>query len=124
MYELSVRTHFSAAHHLREYDGKCADPHGHNWQVEVFVCGEHLNCIGILVDYRLLKDAVKDVLSLLDHADLNAVQVFHHLNPTSENIASFLFHELSRKLNNDNYKVSRVAVGETPETTATYYSSK
>ena len=39
MFEVSINARFSAAHHLREYKGKCEAHHGHNWDVEVYVKG-------------------------------------------------------------------------------------
>jgi len=120
MYELSVKMHFSAAHHLSGYDGKCADMHGHNWEIEVFVTGEKLNGIGILVDFRLLKEMVKEILGELDHADLNMLDSFKTANPTSENIARFVCDGLSNKIKNIGCRVSRVLVRETPETSASY----
>jgi len=120
MYELSVRTHFSAAHHLKGYDGKCADQHGHNWEVEVYVAGDKLNSTGILVDFRLLKEMVKELLGKLDHADLNKLDAFRNMNPTSENIARFLHDEISAKIKSTGCRVSRVLVRETDETSATY----
>jgi 6-pyruvoyltetrahydropterin/6-carboxytetrahydropterin synthase len=120
LYELSVKTHFSAAHHLKGYDGKCADQHGHNWEVEVFVAGDKLNNTGILVDFRLLKEKVKEVIDRLDHADLNLLDPFRNANPTSEIIAHFIFIELSAKIENTSCKVSRVLIRETPETSASY----
>jgi len=121
MFEISVRTHFSAAHHLEGYGGACASLHGHNWEVEVFVSGERLNNTGILLDFRVLKDAVTELLDGLDHSDLNALDVFKGKNPTSENIAEFLHGELSRKLNSESYHISRVTIHETPGTGASYW---
>ena len=124
MYELSVETHFSAAHHLRGYDGKCADQHGHNWNVEVFVAGKKLNNMGILVDFRLLKEMVREVIGTLDHADLNHLAPFEKTNPTSENIARFICDKLSVKLKKTGCSVSKVLVRETPETSAVYIPVK
>jgi len=124
VYELSVRTHFSAAHHLRGYDGKCADQHGHNWEVEVFVAGDKLNEMGILIDFRLLKDILKELLGVLDHADLNKVDAFLAKNPTSENIARFICEELSTRISDTGCRVSRVSVRETPETASVYTPGK
>jgi len=124
MYELSVRTHFSAAHHLQGYKGKCAEQHGHNWQVEVFVAGEKLNSTGILIDFRLLKDMVRELLGRLDHSDLNRMKAFKNMNPTSENIARFLYDEISAKIKSTGCSVSRVLVRETDETSASYSSSR
>ena len=97
MYEISITTHFSAAHRLVNYDGPCADLHGHNWGVEVFLRGEKLDELGMLVDFSDVKQAVADVLKALDHGDLNAQPAFAAINPTSENIAHHLFNELSTR---------------------------
>ena len=122
-YEIYVQTHFSAAHHLRGYPGKCEQPHGHNWIVDVYVECETLDDIGIGVDFKDVKAAVKDVLSGVDHCDLNALPQFGEVNPTSENIAQHLYRELSRKLNSDGIRVSRVRVCETPGSGALYWET-
>lgn len=121
MYELSIKTHFSAAHHLRGYPGLCADFHGHNWDVEVFVRGTRLNEMGILLDFKVLKDTVKKALKPVDHADLNALKEFKGKNPTSENIARYLYKTLATELNCRRYRVHRVTVKETPESQASYW---
>ena len=121
MFEISVKAHFSAAHHLEGYPGECAGQHGHNWEVEVFVSGERLNETGVLMDFRGLKTLVKSVLQRVDHSDLNASAVLGSENPSSENIAKFVYRELSAKLDVDGCRVSRVLVRETPGTRAVYW---
>jgi 6-pyruvoyltetrahydropterin/6-carboxytetrahydropterin synthase len=120
VFEISVKTHFSAAHHLVGYEGSCAAFHGHNWEVEVFVAGEELTGIGFLEDFRVLKKAIAGAVGEMDHADLNALPAFRDVNPTSERIARHLYERLSETLRNDRYRISRVCVCETPGTTATY----
>ena len=121
MYELSVKTHFSAAHRLVGYAGQCANPHGHNWEVEIAVRGAQLNDLGILVDFRELKSAVREALQELDHCDLNSLPPFLKTNPTSENIARYLHERLSAKPISAGCRVSRVTVCETPGTAASYW---
>ncbi|MFC1497181.1 6-carboxytetrahydropterin synthase QueD [Verrucomicrobiota bacterium] len=121
MFEVSIKTHFSAAHHLEGYQGKCETQHGHNWDVEVFVRGKGLDETGILIDFRKLRDAVDDVMNKLDHRDLNTVVAFKDKNPTSENIATYLYSELAEKLNCDAYSICRVSVNETPGSKASYW---
>ncbi|MFB3926089.1 MAG: 6-carboxytetrahydropterin synthase QueD [Syntrophales bacterium] len=113
-YEIFVQMEFSAAHFLRGYKGNCAGVHGHNWIVEVFVRCPGLNETGIGIDFRDVRKAVKDVLDELDHADLNAHPAFQTVNPTSENIAAFLYRQLSGRINSDSVRVSRITVSETP----------
>ena len=120
-FEVYVQTHFSAAHALRGYPGDCSRTHGHNWIVEVFVRCKELDEIGIGIDFRNIKKAVKDVLKALDHSNLNEILPFKDVNPSSENIAKFLYSQLGRKLNSDVVKVSRIKVSETPGTGAFYW---
>jgi 6-pyruvoyltetrahydropterin/6-carboxytetrahydropterin synthase len=122
MFELSIRSHFSAAHHLAGYPGSCASVHGHNWGVEVFVRGCELDETGILIDFRKLKETVRDVLAEVDHTDLNRVDALRQPNPTSEHIARFLFERLSAALNCQRYSIAKVTVCETPECNASYWS--
>jgi len=124
MFEISVRSRFCAAHHLRGYPGKCAAQHGHNWEVEVFLRGKRLNRAGMLVDFCDLKESVAGVLDRVDHQDLNRVSLMKGLNPTSENIARVLYKALSSAINRKDYRVVRVCVRETPETMAGYSEGK
>jgi 6-pyruvoyltetrahydropterin/6-carboxytetrahydropterin synthase len=121
MYEIYIETHFSAAHHLRNYRGKCEAPHGHNWIVDVYVQCTTLNEIGIGIDFKDIKDATKELLEDLDHTDLNELLPFKIENPTSENIAKYIYRELSKKLNTETTKVSKVRVCETPGSGAFYW---
>lgn len=121
IYEVYVKTHFSAAHALRGYSGDCARTHGHNWIIEVYVKCKALDSIGIGVDFRDIKTAVKEVLSGLDHFDLNDLPAFEEVNPTSENIAKYLYYEIGKNLNSDIVCVSKVKVCETPGAGAFYW---
>jgi 6-pyruvoyltetrahydropterin/6-carboxytetrahydropterin synthase len=123
MFEISVKTHFSSAHHVRGHAGKCATPHGHNWDVEVFFRGDFLTEMGMLEDFRILKEGVGRILSRVDHKDLNTLPDFATLNPTSENIARWLFEECARAMNHARYRVQCVRVQEGPGTMAAYMES-
>ncbi|MCL2000028.1 MAG: 6-carboxytetrahydropterin synthase QueD [Planctomycetes bacterium] len=98
MYFLQVEDSFASAHQLRGYRGKCENLHGHNWRVLAKVRGERLDSAGLLLDFDILKKLLRECLARLDHAFLNDIPPFDKLNPTSENIARFLFGELGRIL--------------------------
>lgn len=98
MYELIVETRFSAAHRLRGYHGDCEMLHGHNWKIDVRLRGERLDSLGMLVDFRELRARVQVVVDRLDHRYLNEVPPFTSVNPTTENIARFVFDELAKTL--------------------------
>ncbi|MDX9787990.1 MAG: 6-carboxytetrahydropterin synthase QueD [Desulfobacterales bacterium] len=121
IYEVYIKTHFSAAHALKGYSGDCARLHGHNWIIEVYVKCKKLDEIGIGVDFREIKTAVKEVLTGLDHFNLNELSAFQNTNPTSENIACFLYNEIGNMLNNDAVQVSKIRVCETPNAGAFYW---
>lgn len=94
MYEIFIETHFSAAHCLRGYDGDCAKLHGHNWIIEVHVLCKELNSIGIGIDFKDIKKLVKNILSKLDHSNLNELPEFTDVNPSSENISVYVYKQL------------------------------
>ena len=121
MYELKIETKFAAAHQLRNYGGRCERLHGHNWRVEVFIAAENLNEIGLAMDFKELKDAANEQLAVLEHAFLNEVFPFTEINPSSENIAKWLYESLSKKINSDSVQVSMITVWESDNACASYY---
>ena len=121
MFELSVKTHFSAAHRLVGYNGACANVHGHNWEVEIFVRGPGLNPLGMLIDFRDIKAAIRKVMQEVDHCDLNQLPAFLTANPTSENLARYLHRQLGKVLNSEACQVFKVTICETPGTTSSYW---
>ncbi len=124
MHEVSIEMEFSSAHALRGYRGKCENTHGHNYKVEVHVRGERLDDIGLLVDFRELKDATKRVVDYLDHKNINELAPFDvELNPSAENMAMFFFYEVGRAVNDDRVRVFKVRVWETSTCSATYTES-
>ena len=121
MYRLKVKDYFSSAHYLRNYQGACENLHGHNWMVELVVEGEKLNEIEILIDFKELKNTLKEVLSELDHRLINELPYFQKRNPSSENIAKFIFERVKEKLRcYPHVKVKEVTVFETEKASATY----
>lgn len=121
MFELDVIREFSSAHCLKGYCGNCSEKHGHNWSVQVFIRSEKLDEIGIAVDFKALKRELDALLGELDHKDLNSIPPFDKLNPTSENIAMYIYKRLSEKLNGNGVKVYRIRVGENASSGASYF---
>jgi 6-pyruvoyltetrahydropterin/6-carboxytetrahydropterin synthase len=112
MYHLTIKTHFSAAHRLVNYQGDCENLHGHNWHVEVTVGAKELDAAGLGIDFKLLKRHTKELLGELDHKYLNDLPAFSQVSPSSEQIARFLFNRLSNQLDSDNVSLERVTVWE------------
>lgn len=119
MYELKVISSFSAAHHLLNYEGECENQHGHNWKVEVYIKGENLDKSNILVDFKVLKKELNKVLDYLDHKDLNELEVFKNISPSSEIIAKYIYDELNKIFP----QVSRVGVWENENSCSMYYEN-
>jgi 6-pyruvoyltetrahydropterin/6-carboxytetrahydropterin synthase len=124
MFELKIVTQFAAAHHLRNFKGKCEQLHGHNWSVEVFVRAQQLDSSGLVKDFGEIKDHTHRILSDLDHKYLNELTPFLEENPSSEHIARYLFNRLGDLLNDERVCISRVAVWESDTSCATYWGDK
>ena len=122
MFEVAVVMDFSAAHNLRGYKGKCETLHGHNWKVEVTLQARRTDKIGMAEDFGAIKAVLGEVLEGLDHRYLNELAPFKKTNPTSENIAQWVFQQMSRR-GRRGLKVARVKVWETERSSATYFES-
>jgi 6-pyruvoyltetrahydropterin/6-carboxytetrahydropterin synthase len=120
MYELKIISQFAGAHQLRDFGGKCEELHGHNWKIEVYVTGNKLGEDGLLIDFTLIKKETEEALSELDHKFLNELEPFKSVNPSSENIARHIYAFLSKKLNSENVRVSKVTAWESDTASATF----
>lgn len=117
-YELTVSKSFAAAHRLREYEGKCANLHGHNFKVEATVEAKELDELGMALDFGRIKEALNRVLERLDHSYLNDLPAFKDKNPTSENIAAFIWEEVSKEIKP--FKIAQIKVYESESSSVTY----
>lgn len=121
MYRIGVWDHFSSAHYLRNYQGKCEHLHGHNWKVEVVLEGHTLDNAGMILDFGILKAFLKEILNMLDHKCLNDdLDFFKNLSPSSEHIAQFIYNSLKEKLTKYPVKVFEVKVFESENSYAIY----
>ncbi len=120
MFEVAIETGFSAAHRLRGYRGKCEELHGHNWKVEVAVRAQDLDSTGLAIDFGVLKEKTGKILAELDHRHLNDHPHFSEINPSSENIAAFIYGRLEKELESEQVSLSRVTVWESDTSRATY----
>ncbi len=100
--------------------GKCEHLHGHNFIVEVAVESPELNELGMVMDFRLLKDKTAAVLASLDHRYLNELPFFQDKNPSAENLAAYIFAELSRQIDDGPLRLNSVSVWESETSQATY----
>ena len=89
MYYVKKTMEISAAHRLTlDYESKCTQLHGHNWLITVFCKSAELNANGMVVDFTIIKQMIKD---RLDHQVLNDVLP---CNPTAENMARWICEQI------------------------------
>ena len=122
MFEITVEESFAAGHYLRDYKGKCENPHGHNYRVRVTLEGDSLDSIGLLYDFVHLKQMIKDAIQALDHRFMNEIPPFDTINPSAENIAKYFYEQAAQKLPKaaNGARLTSVTVWESDTTYATY----
>jgi len=123
MFEVTVEDSFAAGHYLRNYKGKCENPHGHNYKVRVTLAGKDLDKAGLLLDFKDLREVMKHVIDRLDHQMINDVPPFTEFNPSAENLAKYFYDETNGRLRlttGGRVFVKDVTVFETDTTTAKY----
>ena len=121
MYEITVTSHFSGAHRLRYLHGKCEELHGHNWKVEISVVSNRLGKEGVVIDFGILKQKLEKVLKLFDHTYLNDLPFFSGIEPSSENIAKYIFDRLKSELKGHHVTLKKVTAWESETSCATYF---
>ena len=119
-YQLKVVTEFASAHTLRDYPGACSRMHGHNWKVELEAVANQLDDIGMAVDFKIMKQAANEVGDELDHRYLNDLDPLNEINPTAENIAAYMFKEISDRINSNTIKVTALTLWETERACVRY----
>jgi len=123
MYEVTVDDSFAAGHYLRNYRGKCENPHGHNYKVRVTLAGKELDKAGLLLDFKDLREVMKHVIDRLDHQMINDVEPFTVINPSAENLAKYFYEQTNARLKgatSGRVFVKDVTIYETDTTTAKY----
>ena len=128
MFENRVESEFAAAHFLRDYHGKCENLHGHNYKVYAHIRGTELDEGGMLLDFSILKSALRKVCRTLDHTNLNDLtengQSVFMQNPSAERIAAWIFKKLREELSKTDSRYGAmlyaVDVFETPTSRARY----
>lgn len=141
MYILKAEHSFDSAHFLANYEGKCANIHGHRWKVEIEIQSEALvvggQLDGMVVDFGDLKRDVKAMADNYDHAMIIQQGTMREetlrclrddgfsilevdFRPTAENFAVFFYKTMRAK----GYNVKRATVYETPTNCAIYEESR
>jgi 6-pyruvoyltetrahydropterin/6-carboxytetrahydropterin synthase len=121
MFDIEIKRSFAAAHFLRGYNGPCRNMHGHNYSVCATVRCKDTDELGLALDFTILKKAVDQVICNLDHSLLNDQEPFKEVNPTSENMARYIYLALSKMINNEAVKVVKVRIGESENSAVTYF---
>ena len=99
---------FEAAHHLPNVPPghKCGRLHGHSYRAEVHISGPVHPRTGWVMDFADIKSLFTPLRHQLDHRYLNEVDGLD--NPTSENVARWIWDRLT-----DSLPLSAVVVRET-----------
>ncbi len=125
MFEVTVEAGFSSGHYLRNYRGKCENPHGHNYKVFVTLQGEQLDQTGLLLDFKLLKQVMRPTVEYLDHRMINDLEPFvTEINPSAENLARYFYRQTSEQLHQmtaGRVRVKDCTIYETDTSFARYY---
>lgn len=137
MYYLKTEQSFDSAHFLKDYDGKCANLHGHRWRVVACIKGEELSeekqTKGMLVDFSEMKECLKEICGTLDHSfiyekgslmkkteECLSEEGFRMVcvpyRPTAENFARAIY----KRLESSGFSMERIEIYETPNNCAAY----
>jgi 6-pyruvoyltetrahydropterin/6-carboxytetrahydropterin synthase len=131
MIYITRREHFSASHILKnpalpnekneDIFGKCNQFHGHNYYLEVTLCGIPDETSGYVMDLKELKIILNDeIISKVDHKFLNDTEMFKDKIPTTENMALIFWNVLKEKINRKNVRLYSIRIFETEKNIIEY----
>lgn len=131
MLYITRKEHFSASHKLynpciskkknEEIFGKCNEFHGHNYYIEVTLCGEPNAESGYVFDLKKLSKIIaKEILQKVDHKYLNELPMFNNTIPTTENMARIFWEILKPKLKTKDSQLYSVKIYETEKNMVEY----
>lgn len=83
--------------------------------------GDKLDELGMLVDFRDVREVVKRIVGKYDHGLVNEIEPFNRVNPTAENLARFIFEEV--KTSFPQLRVKSVQIWESSTACACYGES-
>ncbi|MEE2649010.1 MAG: 6-carboxytetrahydropterin synthase [Acidobacteriota bacterium] len=97
MYEVRVEANFEAGH-KRGPDGEIHSLHHHAWKVAAYARSHDLDHIGLVIDFRVLRTVVDEVLGMLDQRVLEDVEGFSESGPTVPAVAAWIFERLDGRM--------------------------
>ena len=117
-FRLLIRSRFEAAHYLTSYQGSPEIVHGHSWRVEAILETDRLDDEGMAYDFVAIKRVLDELTARFDHGNINALDPFDRISPTTERLAEYFFAELVRRL--PEAPIKEVTVWEGPDCSATF----
>ena len=121
---------FDSAHRVMKHESKCRHLHGHRYVAEVTVCSDHLDELGRVIDFSLIKSIVggwvddywdhgtianKEDEGLIDLCLQSGWKLYTiEGNPTAENMSEYLFKKATELLRPYGIGVMQVRLYETP----------
>lgn len=125
MYKVTKCLYFEAAHFLRGYEGACQNLHGHSYKLEITFGAKNLDELGMVIDFKRIKEYAEETLKEYDHTCLNHLGGYETVNPTAERLAKVIFERMRAELACDDavenhVRVLSVRVWETRDSYAEY----
>ena len=128
-------TNFSASHRLfnpnlsdeenEKLFDKCNNKngHGHNYKLEITICGDVNPVSGYVIDLKLLKKIIEDeIIEKVDHSNLNLdIDFLKGIIPSVENLAIAFWNILENKLPSG--KLYKIKLFETENSYVEYYGN-
>jgi 6-pyruvoyltetrahydropterin/6-carboxytetrahydropterin synthase len=121
VFEVAYETTFCATHRLTEAGRPIEPLHGHDWRVEVVAAGERLDRVGVVIDFEVLKEALRGITAQFHYKDMNEHAAFRDQSPSAEAVARYVFGELKRAMGAQGALLRRVRIWEAPGCSAVYF---
>lgn len=120
MFELKIQRVFAASHALTRAGLPIEEAHEHTWKCEVCIAAKELDDSGCAVDFIDADRMIDGVLEKISGRNFVDLPYFGNISPSTENIAKYIFDELSKAFDDGNARLFRVTVWEDEDHSASY----
>lgn len=124
-YTAEVKVGFTAVRRLLNFNGHCAELHGHDFKVHLVLGRDTLDASGLVIDYYWVREQLEALTQTMNFQCLNELPDFQNLSPSCEVLAKWFFEKMQTVLSEaeNTVKLTHVTVWENDNFCSTYSQS-
>jgi len=98
MYTVIIESSFKAWHAVKMPNNSIEDSHWHNWRLKTSLSKSSLDEFGFAIEFGECEKIINLAISKLAEKNMNTLDYFASIYPTTELVAKYIFEQINSKL--------------------------